>query len=135
MFDLAGLDNPLPPPPPTIVPGLGLPPAPPNGSGDEDEEDEDSGSALEVMPVKMQRRVHALKVLHEERSTHMAAYRSERVALERKYKELVAPLSMRRAAIVSGTEEPPFPEGVANTEEMLAKEAKSSTLLDDAFCK
>jgi len=61
---------------------------------------------LESLPKPVQRRVKALHIINDERSTLEKKYQEEKRALERKYSELYAPLYNKRSDIVNGVFQP-----------------------------
>ena len=70
--------------------------------GEEGEEGDDEENGLENLPKEMIRRINALSKLHVEYTEVEAAYKVERIALERKFLELKKVAIDKRTKIVSG---------------------------------
>jgi len=73
-----------------------------NVDGDDADDDDDDGDDMPEIPPIVIKRLEAIQVLHEERSTIEEQYRKERIELEKKYSDLYAPILEKRHCIVSG---------------------------------
>jgi hypothetical protein len=63
-------------------------------------------SASQALPAEVKRRLRALKNLNTQHGELEAQFRADKLALERRYEALYAPLYARRREIVTGAAEP-----------------------------
>jgi len=76
-----------------------------------------SSGYLETLPISVQKRVTALKNLHDRTEKLEEEFRKEEAALIQKYNQLKAPLYDRRAEIVDGKAEPTAEELIVKKKE------------------
>jgi len=74
---------------------------------------------IEKLPVKVQRRVHALKNIHSQYIAYEKQYNDEVKALDVKYQKLYEPLYLKRASIANGEYEPTDDESKPKAGEQL----------------
>ena len=94
---------------------------------DEDDEEEDDDEEEEEgppLPKSVLRRVQGLKKLHDEYEKIVAAYKEERIALEKKYSALRQPLLDSRSQVVRGDQD--FDETVFELAEGEVNEGSTS---------
>ena len=67
-----------------------------------DDNEEEEGAFMDMLPENVRQRVEKLKDLHAERENLLLHYQKDRVALEKKYAELYAPLFEKRHQVIIG---------------------------------